>query len=159
MFSVCDQVEVIGELHIPGYLLQDVDAEALTALLNVSTSWCAVTATHRHTNICPKWWGHHNSYRFQCLRGECVKCECNCAVVTAHLLVLKLELWQCRVTINTAEGQKELVQSVYASICVNVYMCICVRVFPLVPENSGVLSRCCWALNRAGLCRTTNPHD
>lgn len=31
--------------------------------------------------------------------------------------------------------------------------------FPIVPEHTGVLSRCCWALNRPGRCRTTNPHD
>lgn len=49
VLSICDQVEVVGELDIPRYLLQNVNAEALAALLNVGTSWCAVTATHRHT--------------------------------------------------------------------------------------------------------------
>lgn len=38
MFSICDQVEVIGELDVPCYLLQNVNAETLAALLNVGTS-------------------------------------------------------------------------------------------------------------------------
>lgn len=48
VLSICDQVEVVGELDIPRYLLQNINAEALAALLNVGTSRCAVTATHRH---------------------------------------------------------------------------------------------------------------
>lgn len=38
VLAVCDQVEVVGELDVPGYLLQNVDAEALAALLNVGAS-------------------------------------------------------------------------------------------------------------------------
>lgn len=38
MFSVGDQVQVVGKLNVPGYLLQDIDAEALAALLDVGTS-------------------------------------------------------------------------------------------------------------------------
>lgn len=38
MFPVCDQVQVIGELDIPCYLLQNVYAETFAALLNVGTS-------------------------------------------------------------------------------------------------------------------------
>lgn len=51
MFSIRDQVEVVGKLDIPCYLLQNVNAETLAALLNVGTSCGAVTATHRHTHI------------------------------------------------------------------------------------------------------------
>lgn len=52
VFSVGDQVEVVGELDVPGYLLQNINAEALAALLNVGASWCAVTATQTQ-----KQWG------------------------------------------------------------------------------------------------------
>lgn len=38
MFSVGDQVEVVGELDVPRYLLQNVNAETFAALLNVGTS-------------------------------------------------------------------------------------------------------------------------
>ena len=38
VFPIGDQVEVIRELDVPRYLLQDVDAEPFAALLNVGTS-------------------------------------------------------------------------------------------------------------------------
>lgn len=38
VFAVCDQVQVVSELDVPRYLLQNVDAETLAALLNVGTS-------------------------------------------------------------------------------------------------------------------------
>lgn len=62
---------------------------------------------------------------------------------------VKPESRRCRAIINTAEGE-----TVHVTVCAR----DCVH-FPTVPENTGVLSRCCWALNRPGLCRTTNPHD
>lgn len=45
MFTVSDQVKVIGKLHIPCNLLQDVYTEALAALLDVGTLG-GVTAAH-----------------------------------------------------------------------------------------------------------------
>lgn len=38
MFSIGDQVEVVGKLDVPRYLLQNVNAETFAALLNVGTS-------------------------------------------------------------------------------------------------------------------------
>lgn len=38
MFSISDQIEVVSKLDIPGYLLQDVNAETFAALLDVGTS-------------------------------------------------------------------------------------------------------------------------
>lgn len=38
MFSIGDQVEVVGELDVPRYLLQNINAETFAALLNVGTS-------------------------------------------------------------------------------------------------------------------------
>lgn len=51
VFSIRDQVEVVSELDVPGYLLQNVDAEALAALFNVGASCCAVTATHNNQQL------------------------------------------------------------------------------------------------------------
>lgn len=50
MFSIGDQVEVVGELDVPRYLLQNVNAETFAALLNVGTSRRAVAATHTNTH-------------------------------------------------------------------------------------------------------------
>ena len=50
MFAVVDQVEVKGELDSPGRLLQDVDTEALTALLHVDAFRGVTKHTHTHTH-------------------------------------------------------------------------------------------------------------
>lgn len=45
MFAICDQVQIISELHIPGDLLQDVYTKALAALLDIR-ALCGITAAY-----------------------------------------------------------------------------------------------------------------
>lgn len=50
MFSICDQVKIIGELYISGNLLQDVYTKALAALLNIG-GLRGITAAYTGTAI------------------------------------------------------------------------------------------------------------
>lgn len=50
MLAIGNQVQVIGELHILGYLFQNVDAETFTALLDIRpTSLSRVAAEAQNT--------------------------------------------------------------------------------------------------------------
>lgn len=46
VLAIGDEVEVVGELDVPGNLLENINAEALAALLDVGPSCCAVTVTN-----------------------------------------------------------------------------------------------------------------
>lgn len=51
VFAVSDQVKVIGELHLLGNLLQDVDAEPLTAALYVDPRILRLIAARTDTQV------------------------------------------------------------------------------------------------------------
>lgn len=63
------QVEVVGELHSPGQLLQDVDAEPLAALLHIHPFVGRVTAktTQDHRELLLK--GCALGYVYICIFG------------------------------------------------------------------------------------------
>lgn len=48
MFAICDQVKIIGELYIPGNLLQDVYTKALAAFLDIG-ALRGITAAYTDT--------------------------------------------------------------------------------------------------------------
>lgn len=56
MLAIGNQVQVIGELHILGYLFQNVDAETFTALLDIRpTSLSRVAAEAQNTKTISRW--------------------------------------------------------------------------------------------------------
>lgn len=95
-------------------------------------------------------------------------CYCNTQTHTKALIQWgRISVWGARVpplaAQSTSAGGVTTVQSnhkySWRGDSARHWMCPeCVH-FPIVPDNTGVLSRCRWALNRPGLCRTTNPHD
>lgn len=66
MLAIGYQVQVIGELDVLCDLLQDIDAEAFAALLDVrSTSLCRVAAgTQTNTTLAEAF--HHVSHAINC---------------------------------------------------------------------------------------------